>query len=136
MTQYSHINRAWLRGMFKKMFASGALPMAGRCQQCGRDKKLDKHHPNYCHLFSVVWLCRRCHQRHHNPGWYGLLLKRRRARALALQKNLDSLGPPELLDGFLSDSDFAASLLCERDALLRILDNTRKLKGNIGPDYS
>jgi hypothetical protein len=34
------------------------------CKSCG-EEKAEMHHPDYTKPLEVVWLCRRCHLRHH-----------------------------------------------------------------------
>jgi len=31
------------------------------CEQCGKDRPLDRHHPDYKKPLKIVWLCRKCH---------------------------------------------------------------------------
>jgi len=41
--------------------------IAPSCVLCGSTENLERHHPDYNKPFEIVTLCRRCHQRIHNP---------------------------------------------------------------------
>ncbi len=109
---YSKRNRMWLTEFIKKCVAVGAMPHSSRCQQCGRDKPLDTHHPNYYHPLVIVWLCRRCHKREHNPGWLSNIKQSKcntkvllRHASVGITRNANSGRldyPPEL---FCSDAE-------------------------------
>ncbi len=41
----------------------------GRCEVCGDEVRLDRHHPDYTKAIDVDWLCRECHAvRHAEAG--------------------------------------------------------------------
>lgn len=46
---------------------SGLLVRKTRCESCGEDKPLHKHHESYeeAHWLIVVWLCSQCHKDAH-----------------------------------------------------------------------
>lgn len=42
---------------------AGWLRQPGQCEQCGRERDLHAHHPDYSLPLHVVWLCPQCHMR-------------------------------------------------------------------------
>jgi hypothetical protein len=139
---YSKRNREWLSTILKKCLRVGAIPKAGRCQQCGRDERLDMHHPDYSHPFIVVQLCRLCHSRTHNPKWLQSLSKAKlRARWRAKYKaipgaRINSHNSIEHLpELFVADSVVDEEREATRYVLSRIYDGTRKLGGTNRSQY-
>lgn len=99
----------------------GLIPKAGRCQQCASNTNLDAHHPDYNKPLVVVWLCRRCHQRHHNPTtWLLRWLDGNTQHRTRYTKGYD----PEI---FITDADVHFQVTRDIDTLCRIHINTRKL---------
>ena len=39
----------------------GKIKRPKKCKKCGKQKKLDAHHPNYTKPRQIRWLCRTCH---------------------------------------------------------------------------
>lgn len=37
------------------------------CQLCGKNKPLDGHHNDYTKPLQIVWVCRLCHRKIHQP---------------------------------------------------------------------
>ena len=42
-------------------YKTGKLQKPSCCQRCGKNKLLDRHHPNYSKPLKVIWVCRKCH---------------------------------------------------------------------------
>ncbi len=40
---------------------TGAIKKPCQCEKCGKDTRLDGHHPDYTKKLEVAWLCRKCH---------------------------------------------------------------------------
>ena len=45
---------------------SGLIPVATRCQACGSDGPLKKHHKDYANPLDVIYLCQKCHTAIHS----------------------------------------------------------------------
>lgn len=53
------------RAAVAKALVTGVLTKA-RCAHCASIERIEAHHANYEEPLNVVWLCRRCHARHHS----------------------------------------------------------------------
>lgn len=46
---------------------AGILIKPTSCSWCGEDKlRIHGHHPDYARPLMVVWICARCHKKHHH----------------------------------------------------------------------
>ena len=45
----------------------GRIARASQCESCGKETRLEGHHPDYAFPLQVVWLCKRCHELVHHP---------------------------------------------------------------------
>ena len=43
-------------------YQKGRLRKPLFCEICGKDKPLDRHHPDYKKPFKIIWVCRKCHK--------------------------------------------------------------------------
>jgi protein-arginine kinase activator protein McsA len=50
----------------KAAIKRGELIRPMLCEGCGQQRSVDAHHDDYSKPLSVRWLCRACHQEHHN----------------------------------------------------------------------
>ena len=131
---YSHKNAGWLGYLFDKMTRGYIIPKAGRCQQCASDVPLHAHHPNYSHVFTVVWLCPRCHFWEHRPN---LPSRPVPPRAKVHRTYGENTYATEYKDAQLFDSnaDIAEQKEESRSCVLRMLAGTRKLGGTNRSQY-
>ncbi len=51
--------------MAGKAVKTGKLERKTKCEQCGKETFLHKHHPDYSMPLKVVWLCSPCHRHEH-----------------------------------------------------------------------
>lgn len=56
-----HPERARAHKKTAHAIKDGSLIAPARCEGCGLNKRLDKHHPDYSKPLLVVWLCKPCH---------------------------------------------------------------------------
>jgi ribosomal protein S27AE len=61
-----HKDRA--RAVVRKALREKKIEKAKRCACCGRDVRLEAHHPDYAKPDFVIWLCKPCHAGHHAWG--------------------------------------------------------------------
>ncbi len=136
MQPYSQRGITWLHYFFTKAFNVGAMPESKRCQQCGREGNIDKHHPNYNHPLTIVFLCRRCHKREHYPGWLlniksqanqARYQERLKTRPITVELPIPVLSlPPESFES----EDYILQVKEESfECISRTLEDTRKLSG-------
>jgi hypothetical protein len=46
----------------------GEIMKPDACSKCGREVRIEGHHPDYSKPLEVIWLCHRCHiKEHKNP---------------------------------------------------------------------
>ena len=119
--KYAHI--LW---MVSDAVSKKVIPKAGRCQQCGYKGRLDGHHPDYTRPLFIIWLCRRCHQREHHPGWLlGKNGKNARKRGGGRQYHAERLMPE------IFESDDHKQKMIDVDIYFceRTLKNTKHIRG-------
>lgn len=52
--------------VFKEAVRDGRLVRPKSCAWCGNtEQRIHGHHPDYARPLMVVWLCSRCHRKHH-----------------------------------------------------------------------
>lgn len=51
--------------LMRKALRTGEIVKADSCAWCGSDHRIEGHHPDYNRPTMVVWLCQRCHRKHH-----------------------------------------------------------------------
>jgi hypothetical protein len=56
-----HPNRARAQMMAGNAVRDGKLVKPERCEGCGLERRLEKHHHDYSRPLLVVWLCKPCH---------------------------------------------------------------------------
>ena len=44
---------------------TGKIKVVDKCESCGSEGKLQKHHKDYNKPYDVIWLCLKCHARLH-----------------------------------------------------------------------
>ena len=55
--------------LFWDALKRGIIKRATDCEHCGgktNGRELDGHHDDYYQPLDVIWLCRRCHKKHHD----------------------------------------------------------------------
>jgi RecJ-like exonuclease len=65
----TEIEKKQARAAVHSALGRKTIPRPKACEQCGGRHKylpLEAHHDDYSKPFDVRWLCRSCHQRHHN----------------------------------------------------------------------
>jgi hypothetical protein len=60
----AHPKERWAQNALRSALKKGLI-QRGPCAVCGSSENVDRHHPDYDRPMVVIWLCRRCHQRHH-----------------------------------------------------------------------
>lgn len=53
--------KKWAQNKLNKAVQRGEIVRPSTCSQCGEQKRVDGHHPDYNKPYDVVWLCRSCH---------------------------------------------------------------------------
>jgi len=63
---HAHPERRKARHAVAAALKHGALTCSDKCSSCGMIKPTVAHHWSYEleHWLNVVWMCRRCHQKH------------------------------------------------------------------------
>ena len=46
-----------------------------KCELCGSQKKIQKHHPDYDKPLDIIFLCEKCHKNHHKQERNRLLVE-------------------------------------------------------------
>lgn len=65
LSQVKWSDRQRARVLLHNAVTRGKIVKPAQCEDCGVETKLDGHHPDYSKPLDVMWLCRRCHMRHH-----------------------------------------------------------------------
>jgi hypothetical protein len=65
LSQVKWSDRQRARVLLHNAIARGKIVKPKECETCGEETKLDGHHPDYAKPLDVMWLCRRCHMKHH-----------------------------------------------------------------------
>lgn len=62
-----HRERAFAQNKITKLIASGKIIRPNICSYDGCDEtsKIEAHHPDYSKPLIIMWLCRKCHLKHH-----------------------------------------------------------------------
>lgn len=58
--------RVRAQGLINMRVKRGLIEKPHRCDRCGKQKRLDSHHPDYQQPDLVAWVCRSCHMLCHN----------------------------------------------------------------------
>ncbi len=57
------------RSTYQKALKEGRLVNPRVCSDCGKKSKdTHGHHPDHSKPLKVIWLCRKCHKRHHREN--------------------------------------------------------------------
>lgn len=54
-------DRAKAQNMAQNAVRDGKLTNPKRCEGCGLERRLEKHHPDYSQPLLVIWFCKPCH---------------------------------------------------------------------------
>ena len=62
----TRVTREWRRKHKDRLAAQNKAARAPierptRCEGCGKDRRLEKHHHDYSRPLAVIWLCKPCH---------------------------------------------------------------------------
>lgn len=55
-----------IRNMTNNLINCDKISVADRCQNCGKNARLQTHHNNYNSPFDVNFLCGKCHFKKHD----------------------------------------------------------------------
>ena len=53
------------RSILNGAVLGGRVDKPTKCSKCGSPRRINGHHPDYDKPLDVIWLCAKCHHRHH-----------------------------------------------------------------------
>ena len=111
----------------------GIIPKSIRCQQCGQCRsRIVGHHSDYAKPLLVVWLCQRCHSRHHYPSWYAAYKEQQNRAHRRLEKSQEGRLNKSILhdlEVFPSDEECDRQRDMDFQWLTRTMENSGALSG-------
>jgi len=65
----AELQRDWSKRNPKKIIAQNRakyhIPIGNKCDICGKEGNLERHHPDYLKPFKIITVCKSCHLRIH-----------------------------------------------------------------------
>jgi hypothetical protein len=57
--------KRWAHNVLNRAVKDGKIMKPEACSKCGREVRIEGHHPDYSKPLEVIWLCHRCHIAEH-----------------------------------------------------------------------
>ena len=105
----------------------GEIEKPKTCSRCGKERRLDGHHPDYRKPLDVIWLCRLCHRHLHYPG--SSKRYRERLEKVKAKEAAERIKINKTLAGFPTDNETFLQIKNDREALLQIIANRNSISG-------